>query len=241
MDNQLDIIELLETELARLLEWVRAAESRLAFILPLSTVMLGALAVLAPRISSWSVYSAIVSSFAVFFLVFSIIFAAIASFPRTIGPKGSLIYFGGIVALDLEQFSSAIDSLTRDKYESDLIKQCHRNAQIAQRKYTWVQRSMACLFISSAPWAISLFLLYSNKWIMTISDDLKSDVQTIITTHHPYLINAMPIESWQIMSRKGSHVTISRGDTRKEIYEASSQEAFTQLLNDPLYSDDWSI
>jgi len=35
-----------EAELARLLEWVRAAESRFALVLPLSTAMLGALAVL---------------------------------------------------------------------------------------------------------------------------------------------------------------------------------------------------
>lgn len=66
---------------------------------------------------------------------------------------------------------------------------------------------------------------------------LNTDVQAIITTHHPYLINAMPIENWQILSRKGSHVTTTRGDERKEIYEASAQEAFTMLLNDPLYSD----
>ena len=163
MDNQLDIIEVLESELARLLEWVRAAESRLALILPLSTAMLGTLAVLAPKLSNWPVFSAIVSSFAVFFLVLSIIFAAIASFPRTTGPKGSLIYFGGIASLDLEQFSSATDSLTKYEYIRDLIKQCHRNAQIAQRKYAWVQRSMACLFISSGPWAISLFELYTKN------------------------------------------------------------------------------
>ena len=163
MDNQLDTIAVLESELTRLLEWVRAAESRLALILPLSTAMLGAIALLAPRISSWPVFSAIVSSFAVFFLVLSIVFAAIASFPRTTGPKGSLIFFGGIAALDLEQFSSATNCLTRDEYVSDLIKQCHRNAQIAQRKYAWVQRSMACLFVSSGPWVISLFELYSDK------------------------------------------------------------------------------
>lgn len=65
---------------------------------------------------------------------------------------------------------------------------------------------------------------------------LSTQVQTIITTHHPYLINAMPIEDWQIMSREGSSVSIVRGDSRKEIYGASAQEAFTQLLNDPVYS-----
>lgn len=66
---------------------------------------------------------------------------------------------------------------------------------------------------------------------------LSPDIQAVVTTHHPYLINAMPIDNWQIMSRKGSNVSIARGDTRKKIYEASSQEAFTQLLNDPFYSD----
>lgn len=163
MDNQLDIIDVLESELTRLLEWVRAAESRLAFVLPLSTAMLGALAVFVPSNFVWSVFLAIVSFVAALFLVLSIIFAAIASFPRTTGPEGSLIYFGGIDDLGLERFSSAIASLTRDEYVNDLITQCHRNAQIAQRKYVWVQRAMACLFISSSPWLISLFFLYTSK------------------------------------------------------------------------------
>jgi hypothetical protein len=60
-------IEVLEKELDRLLQWVRAAESRLAFALPLSTAMLGALAVSNPTAFSWSTVSAIAASFAVFF------------------------------------------------------------------------------------------------------------------------------------------------------------------------------
>ncbi|MCP4978373.1 MAG: ATP-binding protein [Maribacter sp.] len=66
---------------------------------------------------------------------------------------------------------------------------------------------------------------------------LSTDIQTLITTHHPYLINAMPIENWQIMSRNGSEVSSVRGDSRKKIYSASAQEAFTQLMNDPLYAN----
>jgi hypothetical protein len=125
--------------------------------------MLGALSVLAPATTNWTILAAITTSFAAFFLVLSIVFAALASFPRTTGPKGSLIYFGGIVSKDLSQYEAAVRGMTEEGYLDDLIKQCHRNAQIADRKYVWVQRSMASLFISALPWAVSLFLLYSTK------------------------------------------------------------------------------
>ncbi len=116
-----------ETELARLLDWVRAAESRLSMVLPLSTAMLGALAVLAPVASKWTIVAGIAAAFAAFFMVLSIVFAAIASFPRTTGPKGSLIHFGGIVTRDLAEYESQIKSLTSESYLDDLIRQCHRN------------------------------------------------------------------------------------------------------------------
>lgn len=150
-----------EKELARLLEWGRAAESRLTLVLSLSTAMLGALAMLAPPASKWTVVEGIASSFAALLLLLSIMFAALASFPRTTGPKGSLIYFGGITTRNLNQYEAAVKSLTLEEYFDDLIRQCHRNAQIAERKYTWVQRSMVCLFLAALPWGLSLFVLYS--------------------------------------------------------------------------------
>lgn len=152
-----------EAELDRLLEWVRAAESRLALVLPLSTAMLGALAFLAPITSKWSILSGIAVSLAAPLLVLSIVFAACASFPRTSGPKGSLIYFGGITDRDLKQYENAVKSMTAEIYMEDLIRQCHRNAQIAECKYAWVQRSMACLFLAALPWFGAMFTLYSSK------------------------------------------------------------------------------
>jgi hypothetical protein len=157
------IIARAESELERLLGWVRAAESRLALVLPLSTAMLGVLAVLAPPASKWTVIGGIAVAFAVMFLLLSIAFAACASFPRTTGPKGSLIFFGGITTRELPQYEEAVKSATPESYLGDLISQCHRNAQIAERKYAWVQRSMACLFISALPWGIALFILYSAR------------------------------------------------------------------------------
>lgn len=97
--------------------------------------------------------------------------------------------------------------------------------------------------ILSAP-SGSIYLIdeYENSLGINAIDflpDLLSQstgVQTFVTTHHPYLINTMPVANWQIMSRIGSVVSIIRGDTKKEIFEASAQEAFTLLMNDPEYS-----
>lgn len=158
-----DRIALLEKELDRLLQWVRAAESRLALVLPLATAMLGALAVSIPDALNWTVLSGIAASFSVFFLALSILFSALATFPRTTGPKGSLVYFGGIEAMEPDQFKKAVSSLTDDRYIDDLSSQCHRNAQVAAKKYAWIQRAMACLFLASAPWAITLLSLYIEK------------------------------------------------------------------------------
>lgn len=156
-------IDLLEKELSRLLSWVQSVETRMSWVLPLSTAMLGALAVLAPTFSKWAIFPAIMTAFAVLFLVLSVVFSALSSFPRTTGPKGSLIYFGGIVSKELEQYDKDIKGLSKEDYIDDLIRQCHRNAQVAERKYAWIQRALGCLFIASAPWVISVYFLYSLK------------------------------------------------------------------------------
>ena len=156
-------IDLLEKELIRLLAWVQSVESRMGWVLPLSTAMLGAMAILAPTFSKWTIFPAIMTTFAVVFLILSVVFSALSSFPRTTGTKGSLIYFGGIVTKDLEQYDNDIRGLSKDDYINDLIRQCHRNAQIAERKHAWIQRALGSLFIASGPWVVSIYLLYSLK------------------------------------------------------------------------------
>ncbi len=69
--------------------------------------------------------------------------------------------------------------------------------------------------------------------IYSISDKC----QFIITSHHPYIINNIPIEDWHIFHRKGLSVRIKSGREVKEKYKGSKQEQFTQLLNDPFYTD----
>ncbi len=151
-----------ESALARLLEWNRAADARLGFILPLSTAMLGVLAALAPSPGSWSMFGGILIAFSCFFLVLSIVFSALSSFPRTNGPLGSMIYFGGIADKERAHYESGFRALTDDEYLTDLVRQCHRNAQIVEQKFTWIQRAIGCLYVASVPWALGIFELYSG-------------------------------------------------------------------------------
>ena len=61
--------------------------------------------------------------------------------------------------------------------------------------------------------------------------------QFFITTHHPYLINSMPIKHWRVFNRTGSSVSIKDGRDLEGKFGKSKQKAFIQLINDPFYSD----
>ncbi|CAA6677071.1 MULTISPECIES: Pycsar system effector family protein [unclassified Lentimonas] len=154
--------ELLQEILNRQLNWIAAADSRIGLILPLSTVMLSVLAALSPDADSWTMLSAITSAISAILLFASIICAAIGSFPRTSGPKGSVVYFGGIVTRDNKEYSQAINDLSDEALQEDLANQCHRNAQIAGHKFSWVKRGMIALFASIIPWVFSVYSLYAN-------------------------------------------------------------------------------
>lgn len=61
------------------------------------------------------------------------------------------------------------------------------------------------------------------------------DIQFIITSHHPYLINNVPIENWLVFNRKGLKVNIIQGQKALERYGKSKQDAFIKLINDPYF------
>lgn len=155
-------IDFLEKELSRLLNWITAAESKLNLVITLSTAMLGALAVLASSAEGWTCYSILLVLITASILISVLVFSASASFPRIGGPDESLIFFGRISELSSEGYSNQILNLTEDVYVNDLISQCHRNAEIATTKYTWVKRAITSLFISLPPWVLSLYLLFNS-------------------------------------------------------------------------------
>lgn len=61
------------------------------------------------------------------------------------------------------------------------------------------------------------------------------NIQFFVTSHHPYIINKIPIENWYVFHRKGSVVKILSGDKLKSRIGVSKQQAFINLLNSPFF------
>lgn len=57
----------------------------------------------------------------------------------------------------------------------------------------------------------------------------EKDVQIIITSHHPYIINAIPFQKWKIVTRHNSDVHTLNA-TELNIGDHSRHEAFLQLV-----------
>jgi ABC-type Na+ transport system ATPase subunit NatA len=64
----------------------------------------------------------------------------------------------------------------------------------------------------------------------------RKDIQFIITSHHPYIINKIPMQYWKIITRKGSVVTATNATDYEEL-SGSRHKAFTQLINLPDYTE----
>jgi predicted ATPase len=65
--------------------------------------------------------------------------------------------------------------------------------------------------------------------------EMTDRIQFLLISHHPYLINRIPIKDWYIFGRQGAHVQIRFGEELVSRYGASKQQAFVQLINDPFY------
>ena len=157
-----DKMRFLEESLSRQLLWIAATEKKTTLIFALNTAMLGVLAAVAPdNLFKWDSASGFFASIAVVLNLLSLGSVAFSMFPRTTGPTGSLIYFGGIHDMKVEEYVQAVKELSAERLFDDFANQCHRNAQIATIKYRWVQRANILLFLSILPWLASLFLLYS--------------------------------------------------------------------------------
>jgi hypothetical protein len=61
--------------------------------------------------------------------------------------------------------------------------------------------------------------------------DHADGLQFIITSHHPYIINNIPWQDWQIVSRKGSHIKTQKATEISALDTASSLDKFTHLIN----------
>lgn len=64
--------------------------------------------------------------------------------------------------------------------------------------------------------------------------DSDVDVQVIMTSHHPYIINAIPYSSWKIVTRKNCTVNVHTAE-ELNIGDHSRHDAFIQLIQSSAY------
>jgi len=67
------------------------------------------------------------------------------------------------------------------------------------------------------------------------------EIQFILTSHHPYVINKIPIETWKLVQRTGSTVTLRSARDIPALMGRSRHDAFIRLINLPEFEDGIAI
>jgi predicted ATPase len=65
----------------------------------------------------------------------------------------------------------------------------------------------------------------------------EQDLQFIITSHHPYVINNVPPATWKLVTRKGGSVRIIAARDIPSLQKISHQQAFIRLINLPEFEE----
>ncbi len=129
-----------------------------------ASAMLATMAAILPTTPNMSVLALFTFILALLPLCYSIIQILITNFPRLEGPKGSLIYFGGIVANEEITYQEALLNYKTSDLLDDYARQCYRNAEIASAKFKAVKHSSIALFISFIPWLTTICLFFNIKY-----------------------------------------------------------------------------
>lgn len=168
MDKQSELeikMAVLDTSLARQLSWVAAADGKVPAIFGIDMAMLGCLCVLFPAGGQWTIYQAIFSSLAALGLLASVFSLGLVAFPRLSGPKGSIVFFGGIIQYAEDAFIKKALLVPSEDMLHDLARQVYRNAEIASTKYTYVRYAMWCMYGSAPFWLTAITLLYIKRCV----------------------------------------------------------------------------
>lgn len=157
------LAQILETNLARHIGWITAADAKAGFLLTLATAMLGLQAAVAPAYGRWTAAGVTFSTLSAALLLGSVGCVAATIFPRTTGPGNSLIFFGDVANHQPEHLHARFVSLADEEYVEDLIEQCRINAAIASKKHMWIRRSAALLHVAFIPWITATYISFADK------------------------------------------------------------------------------
>ncbi len=151
--------ELLEANLQRQIEAIRAADIKIALLVPTTTAMLGVLAALLRDKAPDSLHMLWASLCAGPLLVAFALMAA-GVIPRLRGnPSRSLLFFGDLAAHESHEAQAALLAVTPNAYLADLASQCHATARIAGTKHRSVRRAYLAFLLALPFWLMTIWLL----------------------------------------------------------------------------------
>jgi hypothetical protein len=149
--------------LERNLAWIAAADAKVAIIVTINVAMLGGLAGTfgwsdAHR-SCWAYGACMMATILNGSGVFC---AAMAMFPRTDGPKQSLLFSVPVACMTLPDYQAALKDRSDEQLLEDWAGQVHRNAEIAKSKFEWVRVAMIWSFLGAPAWIIAIGVMLSK-------------------------------------------------------------------------------
>jgi len=149
--------------LERNLAWIAAADAKVAIIVTINIAMLGGLAGTFGWSDAHRTDWAYVACIAAVVLSGSGVFcAAMAMFPRTDGPKQSLLFSVPVACMSLSDYQAALGVRSDEQLLDDWVGQVHRNAEIAKSKFEWVRVAMIWSFLGVPAWVVAIGVMLSK-------------------------------------------------------------------------------
>lgn len=149
---------ILEANLARQSEAIRAADAKLVLLVPTTTAMAGVLAALL-RGAGGHGLPALYVVIAALPIICAYFFMGLTLIPRVRRDSRSLLFFGSLAARDPASHRAEFADLTPAAYLDDLVDQCHVTAAIARTKYRHVRNAYLAFFVALPFWALAIYLL----------------------------------------------------------------------------------
>jgi hypothetical protein len=149
---------ILEANLTRQTEAIRAADSKLVLLVPTTTAMAGVLAALLRGAGSHGL-PALYVVIAALPILFAYFFMGLTLVPRVRRDSRSLLFFGAVAGRDPAAHRADFAALTPAAYLDDLVDQCHASAAIARVKYRHVRHAYMAFFAALPFWALAIYLL----------------------------------------------------------------------------------
>lgn len=145
--------------LERQLTCIAAADAKVGVLIALHVAMVSGLgAAYTSAGADKSAWVNLMTSGYAFLVVWSLICAVMALWPRTDGPKSSMVYFGCVAKSRSDQYIEDFGKKDEAFFLADLTEQIHRNAQIAQAKISCVGQAMKVAFAGAAFWLVTVAL-----------------------------------------------------------------------------------